>query len=179
MFGKYQSCFAVSLLVFFAMSPAYGQNTVQSINGYINRDDNPEFNRALRLQGIGDYFFKKNMYPQAVPYYEQALAIVPTEADITFKLAQIYQHEKLWRLAVLYYEQTIESLKQQENFGKSQLNSYISRIKLIDIMYMQNEIENAVSHLEEIQKERSLLEALYPAAFTELEILENKMGKSR
>ncbi len=175
MFGKYPSCFAVSLILFFA--PLYAQNTVQSVNGYINRDDNPEFNRALRLQGIGDYFFKKKMYPQAVPYYEQALAIVPTEADITFKLAQIYQHEKLWRLAVLYYEQTIESLKQQENFGKSQLNSYISRIKMIDIMYLQNEADQAAEKLEDLQKEKSLLEALYPAAYEELAKLENRAGR--
>ncbi len=178
MSGKFPNKFAVSFLaLFLCFLPIYSQQE-QSVNGYINSDNNPNFNKALRLQGIGDFFFNKGAYAQAVPYYEEALELLPKDADIPFKLAQIYQRERLWRLAVLYYESTISLLKEQENFGKSQLNSYISRIRLIEIEQSQNNRAEARKLLTEIQREKSLLRGMYPQAFEELEKLENSISNS-
>ncbi len=177
MFGKYLNRFAVSFVLIFcffnlSFSQINDDNSVL-INGYQGTTDSPTLNKAMRLQGIGDFFFKKRSYAQAIPYYEEALLLLPKEADITFKLAKIYQNEKLWRLSILYYENTISLLQEQVNFGKSQLNSYISKIRIAYIYHQQGEKNKSIAALEEIRKEKSLLISSYPEAYRELLVFDN------
>ena len=90
MFGKFQNKFVLNLiLVFLLTTPIFTKTNSFSINGYDFDQQNINFNKGLRLQGIGDYFFKKKSYAQSVPYYQEALELIPTEADITFKLAEV------------------------------------------------------------------------------------------
>ena len=175
MSGKFQnkSVFKIVLLLFLAV-PIFG-NTNQkfSINGYDFDQQNVDYNKGLRLQGIGDFFFKKKSYAKSVPYYQEALQWLPTEADITFRLAEVYQNQKLWRLAILYYEETIELLKNKVNFNKSQLNSYIANIRIAYIYHLQGEKEKSITLLNSIRKENSLLLSLYPEAWEELQKLDD------
>ncbi len=173
MFGKYLNKFVVSvLIVLSSFGVTFADDKTILINGYQGRVNSQSLNKAIRLQGIGDFFFKKKSYAQAVPYYEEALSILPKEADITFKLAEIYQHEKLWRLSILYYENTMELLGDQVNFGKSQLNSYISRIRIAYIHHLQGNTNQAIEDLKEIRKELPLLISSYPEAYKELQIFD-------
>lgn len=171
MFGKFLNKFLVSIFICIAI-PLYSNTNQLSINGFQSNINDRFLTKALRLQGIGDFFFKKKSYAQAVPYYEEALELMPKEADLTFKLAKIYQHEKLWRLALLYYESTIELLKDPANFGKSQLNSYISRIRIAYIYYLKGDKIEAQNKLKEIRLEQSLIFSSYPEAWEELKVFD-------
>ncbi|MDK2818377.1 MAG: tetratricopeptide repeat protein [Spirochaetota bacterium] len=172
MFGKFQNKFVLNLiLVFLLTTPIFAKTNSFSINGYDFDQQNINFNKGLRLQGIGDYFFKKKSYAQSVPYYQEALELIPTEADITFKLAEVYQNQKLWRLSILYYRDTIELLKKKVNFNKSQLNSYIANIRIAYIYHLQGDKDQSITLLNSIREESSLLLSLYPEAWEELKKL--------
>ena len=170
MSGKFQNKFVFNIiLLFLLVVPIFG-NTNQnfSINGYDFDQQNIDYNKGLRLQGIGEFFFKKQSYAKSVPYYQEALKWLPTEADITFRLAEVYQNQKLWRLAILYYEETRELLKNKVNFNKSQLNSYIANIRIAYIYHLQGDKEKSIALLTSIRKDSSLLLSLYPEAWEEL-----------
>ena len=172
MFGKFQNKFVLNLiLVFLLTTPIFTKTNSFSINGYDFDQQNINFNKGLRLQGIGDYFFKKKSYAQSVPYYQEALELIPTEADITFKLAEVYQNQKLWRLSILYYRDTIELLKKKVKFNKSQLNSYIANIRIAYIYHLQGNKDQSITLLNSIREESSLLLSLYPEAWEELKKL--------
>ncbi len=168
--------FKIAIIVLLCFSPTYSQDNTNDdffINGFSFDKENSNYNKGIRLQGIGDYFFKGKSYVNAVPYYEQALTFLPSEADITFNLAEIYKNEELWRLAMLYYEQTIELLQLPVNFGKSQLNVYISRIKMAQIHHLKGESDKARKLVTEIRKESSLLESSYPKAYKALSFFDD------
>lgn len=172
MFGKFLNKCLVSFLIGMTI-PLYGNtNKILSINGFQSDTRNRFLTKALRLQGIGDYFFKKKSYAQAVPYYEEALELMPQEADITFKLGKVYQQQKLWRLSILYYQNTIELLLKPVNFGKSQLNSYISRIRIAYIYHLQGNTDESQSSLKKLREEQSLIFSSYPEAWEELKIFD-------
>ncbi|MGL5955980.1 MAG: tetratricopeptide repeat protein [Brevinema sp.] len=175
MSGKFPNKYVISLISLLTISSTYANTNIQdlSINGYQINSLNGNFNKAIRLQGIGDFFFKNKAYAQSVPYYEQALQLLPQEADITFRLAEVYQNEKLWRLSILYYMTTIDLLKEQVNYGKSQLNSYIAAIRIAYIYHLQGNKDEALDRLEKIRGEKSLLISLYPEAWEELKIFDS------
>ncbi|MGL4677031.1 MAG: tetratricopeptide repeat protein [Brevinema sp.] len=170
MFGKFPPKYVVSIICLLVVHPIYSNTNRQdlSINGYQVNSVNGNLNKAIRLQGIGDFFFKKKAYAQSIPYYEQALQLIPQEADITFRLAEVYQNEKLWRLSILYYNTTIDLLKEEVNYGKSQLNSYIAEIRIAYICHLQNNKDETLKRLEKIREQKSLLISLYPEAWEEL-----------
>lgn len=169
MSGRFLSKYLVSLAILLSVS-TYA--TTVSINGHEGDVTNPDLTKGVRLQGIGDFFFKSGAYAKAVPYYEEALSLLPLEADITFRLAEIYQKEKLWRLSILYYEKTMELLKEPVNFGKSQQNEYIAEIRIAYIYHLQGD-DKAKEMLREIRKSKSLLASTYPDAFEELKIFDS------
>lgn len=149
--------------------PTFGEDSTKIfINGFSFDKQSQQVTKAIRLQGIADFFFKKKSYAQSLPYYEQALEILPKEADITFRLAELYQHEKLWLLSELYYKQTIDLLKEEVNFEKSQLNGYISRIRIAKLYHLQNNPEKSRSLIQEVRREASVIESTYPKAWEEL-----------
>jgi len=147
MSGKFQNKFVFNIvLLFLLVAPVFSNTNQQfSINGYDFNQQNIDYNKGLRLQGIGEFFFKKKSYAKSVPYYQEALKWLPTEADITFRLAEVYQTQKLWRLSILYYEETIELLKIKVNFNKSQLNSYISNIRIAYIYHLQGDKDKSIT----------------------------------
>lgn len=142
-------------------------NTNFTINGYLY-STNRHFKKGLRLKEIGNYFFRKNLYEQAVPYYEKALEFIPNEADISFQLAEIYFKKKLWRLAELYYSETIELLKDPVNFGKSQLNSYLSQVQIAKIYHIQKNTQKVQEMLANLREQKTTLISLYPSVWKEL-----------
>lgn len=170
MYGKYRNNFVCKLLLILVLfySYSHSQDTNFLVNGYRYDATNTNYNKAIRLQGIGDFLFKNKSYAAALPYYEQTLALLPSEADSTFKLAEIYQLEKLWRLSVLYYEETIKLLQKDVNLGKSQLNRYISCIRIAQVYHAQGDSEKARNLIIEIRKQVSLLQSSYPEAYEEL-----------
>jgi len=158
------------LFIFLILYPSKNINSQTnqefSINGYLYSTNN-NFKKGLRLKEIGNFFYRKKAYAQSIPYYEKALKYIPTEADISFQLAEIYYKKKLWRLSELYYSETIELLKNPMNFGKSQLNSYLSQIRIAKIYHIQNRKEVLKQTLINLRKQESTLKSLYNKAWDE------------
>ncbi|SFB69231.1 TPR repeat-containing protein [Brevinema andersonii] len=153
----------VWVLVLWLSVPLAAQD--YTVNGFSYNNASPNFNKGLRLKGIGDYFFKQKAYAKAVPYYQQALELIPNEADIAFNLGRIYQEEKLWRLAELYYNETIALFAKSENFDKSQLHAYLARVRMAQVKYAQKDNKAALIIINELRKEESLMRSMYPEAW--------------
>lgn len=158
----------LSLLV----SPLFAQE--YTVNGFVYGgaslpENAADFNKGLRLKGIGDFLYNKKSYSQAVPYYEKALKAIPTEAEIAYRLGRIYQNEGLWRLAELYYLQTIDMFQKPENYAKTQLQAYLARVHIAEIYYAQGKTQKALATVAELRKEEGLLTSLYLPAWERLE----------
>ena len=163
------------ILVFFfliaCVSPLSAQET--TVNGF-SASTNANFVKGLRLKGIGDFLYNKKSFAQAVPYYQQALDLLPTEADIPFMLGKIYQRENLYRLAELYYKQSIELFQKPENLGKTQLKAYLARVHIAEIYQAQGLRDKAFEEVASLRKEEGLIKSSYPQAW---EQLESNVGK--
>lgn len=176
-FGKYRSS-SLPRLVFFVLliltAPIFCQDYV--INGYEHpaASDPVKFNRGMRLKGFGDYLYNKKSYAQAVPYYQQALELIPTEADASFNLARIYHGEKLYRLAELYYNQSLENFQKPENYGKTQLKAYMAKVHLAEIYHEQGLRDKTLAALAELRAEEGILKTMYTPAW---DMLEGNLGK--
>lgn len=146
------------------------------VNGYQQptAPDPVKFNKGMRLKGFGDYLYNKKSYAQAVPYYQQALELIPTEADASFNLARIYHGEKLYRLAELYYNQSVENFEKLENYGKTQLKAYMAKVHLAEIYHEQGLRDKTLAALAELRKEEGILKTMYTPAW---DILEANLGK--
>ncbi|MGL5255273.1 MAG: hypothetical protein ACRC9L_09825 [Brevinema sp.] len=140
-----------------------------TVNGFDANTVDTKFVRGLRLKGIGDFLYNKKAYAQAVPYYQQAQELIPMEADIPFMLGKIYQRENLHRLAELYYQQSIELFQKSENYGKTQLRSYLARIHIAEVYQAQGLKERAFAAVSALRKEEGLIKSSYPQAWEQLE----------
>ena len=164
-------------LIFFfliaCVSPLCAQETM--VNGFsTSTGTNANFVKGLRLKGIGDFLYNKKAFAQAVPYYQQAFDLLPTEADIPFMLGKIYQRENLYRLAELYYKQSIDLFQKTENLGKTQLRAYLARVHVAEIYQAQGMRDKAFEAVASLRKEEGLMKASYPQAW---EQLESSVGK--
>ncbi|MGL4366943.1 MAG: tetratricopeptide repeat protein [Brevinemataceae bacterium] len=156
----------IFLFVFVSIIHAQS-NSSFTVNEYQFDPNNKNFNNGIRAKAIGDFLFNKKSYSQAVTYYEKALQNISNEADIPFKLAQIYENQKLWKLSILYYQQTITLLKNPINFGKSQLNSYLSQIRIAKIHHLNKQTNETKQIVQQLRQEQSILQSLYPEAWLE------------
>ncbi|MGL4387827.1 MAG: tetratricopeptide repeat protein [Brevinema sp.] len=138
-----------------------------SVNSFQYSENNTNFNKGLRLIATGEYFFNKKMFPKALPYYQEAFSLISNDSSVAFRLGEIYEHEKLWKLATLYYEDAIKLSEKQENFAKSQLLSYIARVRVAKIAYQSGDKEKTRSLITLLRAENSLIQSLYPEAWEE------------
>ena len=144
-----------------------------AVNGFTS-STNANFIKGLRLKGIGDFLYNKKAFAQAVPYYQQAFDLIPLEADVPFMLGKIYQRENLYRLAELYYKQSVELFQKPENLSKTQLKAYLARVHIAEIYQAQGLRDKAFEAVSALRKEEGLMKTSYPQAW---EQLESNVGK--
>ncbi|MGL5720983.1 MAG: hypothetical protein ACRCY4_01075 [Brevinema sp.] len=164
--------FLVFLFLLTCVIPLSAQET--TVNGFNADMPDSNFVKGLRLKGIGDFLYNKKAYAQAVPYYQQAFELLPTEADIPFMLGKIYQRENLHRLAELYYQQSVELYQKPENLSKTQLKAYLARVHIAEIYQAQGLRDKAFEAVSSLRKEEGIMKASYLAAW---EQLESNVGK--
>ncbi|MGL4563138.1 MAG: tetratricopeptide repeat protein [Brevinema sp.] len=161
----------ISILIIVLLRAAiFAQDTELStflVNSFAYSSNNTNFNKGLRLMGIGEYFFNKKIFTKAIPYYQEAYTLISNDSSIPFRLGEIYEHEKLWKLATLYYEDSIKLSAQSENFAKSQLVTYIAHIRIAKIAYKANNREKALQLVSFLRDEQSIMKSLYPTAWDE------------
>lgn len=169
------------IFIFIFSSSVFAQDLIVSnfiVNCFEYDSANTNFNKGLRIMGIGEFFFNKKAYAKAIPYYQEALTMIPDNSAIAFRLGEIYQKEKLWKLSTLYYQEAIYLMQKPVNFSKSQLLSYIARIRIAQIAYQSQKFEESKKLVEELRLEESVMKSLYPQAWEEFTVFFDKIYPS-
>lgn len=167
MSGKYLKCFiAISLLLSFSQL-VYGNQSIVINNHYIE-DLGKDQIIGLRYKAIGDLLIKKKAYSIAIKYYENAIKYLPEEAEIFFKLGEIYYIEKVYEMAIRYYQLADKYYLLSQNINKPSKEKYITLIHL-GISYEQIDDKIAcrlvAKRLREQQKD---IDDFYPELNKEL-----------
>lgn len=134
MSGKYRTCLAAVISVFLLASLSFASDGLPVskekiyVNGYrIGNDWRVEL-MGLREKAVADLFYNRSSLAQAIKYYERASQKLPNEADIYFRLGNIYRFEKVYNMAAAYYKIASEKYPLPENTGKTQKYRYLSII---------------------------------------------------
>ncbi|NPV39572.1 MAG: hypothetical protein HPY78_09900 [Brevinematales bacterium] len=98
------------------------------VDGFYFSSLSQEEMKGIRAKGVADMLYEKRQWNQAIRYYEMAAQYIPSEADIYFQLARIYDQRKLYTLAYKYYLKADECYQLPENQRKSRENSYYNQV---------------------------------------------------
>ncbi|MCX7881844.1 MAG: hypothetical protein N2314_01340 [Brevinematales bacterium] len=98
------------------------------VDGFYFSSLSQEEMKGIRAKGVADMLYEKKQWNQAIRYYEMAAQYIPTEADIYFQLARIYDQRQLFTLAYKYYLKASECYELPENQRKSRENSYYNQV---------------------------------------------------
>ena len=98
------------------------------VNGYRMGNNYQQELLGLREKAVADLFYNRSSLAQAIKYYERASQKIPNEADIYFKLGNIYRFEKVYNMAAAYYKIASDKYQLPENTGKTQKYRYLSVI---------------------------------------------------
>lgn len=134
MSGKYRTCLAVITSAVLSISLSFADNgeAVSKdrlyVNGYLMGSNWHQELLGLREKAVADLFYNRSSLAQAIKYYERASQKVPNEADIYYKLGNIYRFEKVYNMAAAYYKIASEKYLLPENNGKTQKYRYLSMI---------------------------------------------------
>ena len=134
MSGKYRTCLAAVISVLLSASFCYAADDEPvskeklTVNGYLLGKDWSEELFGLRQKAVADLYYNRSSLAQAIKHYERASQKVPNEADIYFRLGNIYRYEKVYNMAAAYYKIASDKYRLPENTGKTQKYFYLSRI---------------------------------------------------
>ncbi|MGL4394235.1 MAG: tetratricopeptide repeat protein [Brevinema sp.] len=137
------------------------------VNSFQYQTQNTNFHKGLRLIATGEFFFNKKLYSRSLPHYQEAFSLISNDSALAFRLGEVYEFEKLWKLSSLYYEDAIKLSALPENFARSQLLSYIARVRLAKISFQSGDTNKTQSLIKTIRSERSIIQSLYPEAWKE------------
>lgn len=132
MYGRFLRCLVLAVSILFTQT-AFAKKSANkkdhfTVNGFsINFLDNNKV-RGLRLKAKGDMLLRKKFHAAAIQPYELALQYIPNEADIYFSLGDIYANERIYKMAVRYYEIAAHKYTLPENAGKTQKYYYLSLV---------------------------------------------------
>lgn len=98
------------------------------VDGFYFPSVSQEEIKGIRAKGVADMMYEKGQWNQAIRYYEMAAKYIPTEADVYFRLARIYDQKKLYSLAYKYYLKAEECYILPENQRKSRENLYFNQV---------------------------------------------------
>lgn len=100
----------------------------------------------VEAQALGDEYYLQQRYPEALPYYLQAVKAAPDNTDYLRRLGSIYSHVNRFHLAesVLNKAQGLDVQQQQYSLNVAENHFYFSRL-----YRRQNEYDSAGSAIKQ------------------------------
>ncbi len=128
---------------------------------------------GLSAKATADLFYRKKAYAKALKYYEEAVKLLPNEADIYFNIGNIYVHEEVYSLAASYYKKAMEKYMLPENYGKTQKFYFLSLIRYGFCLYKEKDREDnkekARAVVKELMDREIEIKTNYPDVVPEME----------
>ncbi len=130
MFGKFLKIFIlISLIGLSEFAFAQVQTNEISINGYTISNVNRDQLLGLRYKAIGDLLVRKRAQSLAIKYYENAIRYLKDEAEIYFRLGDIYLSQKIYNLAARYYSLAVQKYDLKSNVSRGREKRYLALIR--------------------------------------------------
>ncbi len=163
MSGKFRKCLLFTLSVFvFSFFSSYAFSKTFVVNGF--RFQYLDKNRilGLRAKAEGDVLFRRNHKAEALKYYEIATRYIPNEADVYFRLGEIYFNNEIYKMAISYYDKALVKYTYPENAEKPKQHVFLALIHKGYALIKVNKIDKAQDILNILDKHKKALKEHYP-----------------
>ncbi len=169
MSGRSQRCFLIltSLLVLPLLLHAQSKKKLL-VNGYVIENMEKKDIQGLRFKATGDLLFSRGRLAEAIKYYEKATKFIPNEADVYFKLGEIYYQNKIYKLALSYYDMALTRYTYPENSGKSAKSKYLIWAHQGTILYLMDQPDKSIEKRYELVKNKMLIKKDFPELTDEM-----------
>ncbi len=185
MSGKYLKCSVLVISLFLTLTSRMEAELKKKIlvNGYVVENLDKKDIQGLRNKAMGDLLYHRGSLAEAIKYYEQATKYIPNEADVYFRLGEIYFQNKIYKLALSYYDLAWQKYNYPENAGKSAKYKYLILAHQGTILYNTEKIDEAIEKRLEIIKDKRIIQRDYPELKEEMMkffilTLGDELGKS-
>ena len=163
MSGKFQKCFLFTLsLILFSLPVFADISKTIVVNGYRFQGLTKNQIIGLRAKAEGDVLFRRNHKAEALKYYETASRYIPNEADVFFRLGEIYFNNEIYKMAISYYDKALEKYKYPENVDKPKQHLFLALIHKGDALIRRNRIDKAQDILNILDKYKKTMKKNYP-----------------
>lgn len=162
MFGKFQRCLVLTCSCLLLPVLLQAESGKIIVNGFVIEEIDKQDIQGLRNKAMGDLLFHRGSLAEAIKYYEKAAKFIPNEADVYFRLGEIYFQNKIYKLALSYYDLALQKYAYPENAGKSGKNRYLILAHQGTILYNTDKIDEAIEKRMLIVRDKRLIQRDYP-----------------
>ena len=84
---------------------------------------------GIREKGAADFYYQHQSYARAIRYYESATLKIPDEAEVYYRLGEIYAYLQVYSMSAKYYKLALDKYPLPVNLGKPKKYQDLSRIR--------------------------------------------------